>query len=97
MGKPATEASAGRPERLPTGYDNMANPRYPEGPVTMFICGDDDAARQAVAQLAQDIGFDPVDCGPLAQARLLEPLAVLWITLAVGGLGRDFAFRLMRR
>ena len=38
-----------------------------------------------------------VDCGPLAQARLLEPMAALWISLAVGGMGRDIAFRLMRR
>ena len=80
-----------------TGYGNMANPRYPEGPVTMFICGDDAEARQVVLGLAQDIGFEAIDCGPLARARLLEPLAALWISLAVGGLGVDVAFRLMRR
>jgi hypothetical protein len=39
-----------------------------------------------------------VDAGPLARARLLEPLALLWITLAYPqGLGRDFAFGLLRR
>jgi predicted dinucleotide-binding enzyme len=80
-----------------TGYDNMANPRYPEGAATMFICGDDPAAKQATAHLAEDAGFEVVDCGPLRRARLLEPLAALWISLAVGGLGRDFAFRLIRR
>ena len=76
----------------------MANPAYPLGPVTMFYCGDDEGAKSAAAQLAADIGFEPVDAGPLSQARLLEPLAMLWIRLAVfGGLGTDFAFKLMRR
>ena len=81
-----------------TGFDNMANPVYPLGPATMFYCGDDDGAKITAAQLAADIGFEPVDAGALSQARLLEPLAMLWIRLAVfGGLGRNFAFKLMRR
>jgi 8-hydroxy-5-deazaflavin:NADPH oxidoreductase len=81
-----------------TGYGNMANPDYPLGPVTMFYCGDDEGAKVVAAKLASDIGFEPIDAGPLRQARLLEPMAMLWIWLAVfGGLGTDFAFRLMRR
>jgi predicted dinucleotide-binding enzyme len=81
-----------------TGFDNMANPMYTLGPVTMFYCGDDEGAKTTAAQLAAEIGFEPVDAGPLNQARLLEPLAMLWIRLAVfGGLGRNFAFKLMRR
>jgi hypothetical protein len=50
-----------------------------------------------VAQLSRDIGFDPVDSGPLTNARLLEPLAVLWMQLAFGGKGTDIAFKLLRR
>lgn len=81
-----------------TGFGNMANPTYPLGPVTMFYCGDDDGAKVIAAQLASELGFDPVDAGPLRQARLLEPMAMLWIWLAVfGGLGTNFAFKLMRR
>jgi len=80
-----------------TGFNNMANPRYPEGAATMFICGDDAEARRIVQALAEAIAFDVVDCGPLRQARLLEPLAALWISLAVAGMGRDIAFRLVRR
>jgi 8-hydroxy-5-deazaflavin:NADPH oxidoreductase len=79
-----------------TGYGNMANPAYPLGPVGMFYCGDDEGAKIAAAQL--DLGFEPIDAGPLSQARLLEPLAMLWIWLAVfGGMGADIAFKLMRR
>ena len=81
-----------------TGYGNMANPNYPLGPVTMFYCGDDDGAKVVAARLAADIGFEPIDAGPLTQARVLEPMAMLWIWLAVfGGMGTDFAFKLMRR
>src|SRR5262249_10006701 len=80
-----------------TGFNNMAQPWYPEGTATMFICGDDAEARRIVQALAAAIGFDVVDCGPLRQARLLEPLAALWISLALGGMGQDIAFRLMRR
>lgn len=81
-----------------TGANNMANPRFPEGAATMFYCGDDPDAKAAAARLAADLGFDPVDAGALSQARLLEPLALLWIRLAyVQGMGREIAFRLMKR
>ena len=81
-----------------TGSNNMENPRYSEGPATMFYCADDAQAKSAAKALAADLGFDPVDAGPLRIARLLEPLAMLWIHLAFAQqLGREFAFRLMRR
>jgi 8-hydroxy-5-deazaflavin:NADPH oxidoreductase len=81
-----------------TGFDIMANPRYGTQGATMFLCGDDAEAKALAAELAAVVGFDPVDVGPLARARLLEPLALLWIQLAIGqGLGRDIAFRLLRR
>lgn len=80
-----------------TGFGNMADPSYPDGAVTDFHCGDDEDAKATVRRLATDLGFDSVDAGPLAMARDLEPLAHLWIRLAMGGLGRDIAYRLMRR
>jgi predicted dinucleotide-binding enzyme len=81
-----------------TGYGNMANPVYGNDLNTMFYSGDDAAAKQIAAQLAADLGFDPIDAGPLTQARLLEPLALLWITLAIKqGLGMNIAFKLMKR
>ena len=50
------------------------------------------------AGLAADLGFDPLDAGPLKQARLLEPFAMLWISLALQyGYGREIAFQFMRR
>jgi 8-hydroxy-5-deazaflavin:NADPH oxidoreductase len=81
-----------------TGFENMQNPKYDEAPVTMFYAGDDAAAKKVVHGLAKDLGFDPVDAGPLAQAHALEVLASLWGTLAYSQkMGRGIAFRLMRR
>lgn len=81
-----------------TGANNMENPAYPNGKAVMFCCGDDPGANAAVMKLGADIGFEMIDAGKLEIARLLEPLAMLWIHLAYrGGLGREFAFRLMRR
>jgi predicted dinucleotide-binding enzyme len=81
-----------------TGANNMANPEYREGPAAMFACSDDDTALAVALRLASDAGFDAFDLGPLANAGLMESLARLWIWLAYrGGLGREFAFRLVRR
>jgi NADPH-dependent F420 reductase len=81
-----------------TGSNNMADPVINGIRTVMFVCGDDKAAKPVVMQLATDIGFDAVDAGRLEQARLLEPWAMLWISLAYqGGLGRDFGFALLSR
>ena len=81
-----------------TGFGNMANPKYGDHASVMFYAGDDAAAKKVAHQLAADLGFDPLDAGPLSNARLLEPLACLSIDQAVmRGLGRDFAFVIHRR
>jgi 8-hydroxy-5-deazaflavin:NADPH oxidoreductase len=79
-----------------TGNNNMANPVYGGEPTVMFYAGDDAAAKDVAKKLASDLGFYAVDAGPLVRARQLENLAMLWITLAVG-LGREIAFKLVRR
>jgi NADPH-dependent F420 reductase len=40
----------------------------------VFIAGDDDAAKAKIATLAQSAGFEPVEAGPLSNARFLEPI-----------------------
>lgn len=80
------------------GAEVMANPRYPDGAAFLPVAGDDPRAKATAIALARDLGFEPIDAGPLSMARYLEPFAMLWIKLAlVQGLGRSFAFRLMRR
>jgi predicted dinucleotide-binding enzyme len=81
-----------------TGFENMANaPAYAARPV-MFVAGDDANSKPKVLALVESTGFEAVDAGPLRAARLLEPLAMLWIGLGrFGGWGPDFAFTLQRK
>jgi 8-hydroxy-5-deazaflavin:NADPH oxidoreductase len=80
------------------GANIMENPAFEGHRPVMFYCGDDAEAKQVVAKLISELVFEPVDAGPLKQARLLEPFAMLWISMAFGQrMGTDFAFELLRR
>lgn len=79
------------------GAENLASPDYPGGRATNFFCGDDQKGRQVVKQLVEEVGFDAVDAGPLKNARLLEPMMLLWVACAQNLGTRDIAFRLLRR
>jgi predicted dinucleotide-binding enzyme len=81
-----------------TGANNMANSKYPGGKLMMAVAGDDAAAKKTVMGLASDLGFEPVDTGPLTMCRYLEPLALVWINLAYAqGMGREFGFAVLKR
>lgn len=81
-----------------TGSGNMADPNYGDDKATMFICGDDADAKAIVRTLADTLGFEVCDAGPLMAARYLEPLAMLWIHLAYAtGRGPNIAFKLLSR
>jgi predicted dinucleotide-binding enzyme len=76
-----------------TGAGNMAKAAdYPVKPA-MLIAGDDAGKKPQVMELVGKLGLEPVDAGPLKNARLLEPFAMVWIDQAMKrGRGRDFAF-----
>jgi predicted dinucleotide-binding enzyme len=81
-----------------TGANNMTDSRYGAGKLVMLAAGDDAQAKTTVLTLASDLGFEPVDAGPLVMSRYLEPMAMVWIKLAiVQKLGREFGFALLRR
>lgn len=80
-----------------TGFGNMQDPTYDAAASVMFYAGEDGGAKEHARRLASDLGFEAVDAGGLVRARELEHLAVLWISLSMGGLGRNIAFRLVRR
>jgi 8-hydroxy-5-deazaflavin:NADPH oxidoreductase len=81
-----------------TGSGNMLDPRYGRESLSMFLCGDDADAKKVVTGLVAELGFEPIDAGPLRQARCLEPLAMLWISMAYQfGQGLNFGFRVVRR
>jgi NADPH-dependent F420 reductase len=80
------------------GSNVMANSSFAGRRPVMFYAGDDGAAKKVAAGLADELGFDPIDAGPLSQARVLEPFALLWISLAfMQGHGREIAFQFMKR
>jgi predicted dinucleotide-binding enzyme len=62
-----------------------------KAPPQVFYAGDDTAAKEKVAALIKRMGFEPVDAGPLENARQLEAIGNLAIRMAYG-LGRGTGF-----
>src|SRR6266487_2097030 len=80
------------------GARTLDNSVFDSQRADLFICGDDRHAKEVVEGLANDIGFDVVDIGPLVNARKLEQLALLWIELAFKQqMGPNIAFKLLKR
>jgi 8-hydroxy-5-deazaflavin:NADPH oxidoreductase len=78
------------------GAEFMVDPRFEGGPPTMFICGNDAAARQSVAAILQQFGWEVADMGAAEAARAIEPLCLLW---CIPGFLRNewsHAFKLLR-
>ncbi len=64
---------------------------------SLVYCGDDESAKSLTAGLIRDVGFDPVDAGPLRIARYTEPFALLVAQLAYeGNGGPELAYRFER-
>jgi 8-hydroxy-5-deazaflavin:NADPH oxidoreductase len=80
------------------GSPHMVHPTFPGGPPTMFICGNDPAAKKAVEKILQDFGWSTIiDIGDIEGARLLEPLCILWVTAALKIGSWDNAFKLLQK
>ena len=75
-----------------------SSPQFGSQRASVFYCGDDLEAKAAVAGLIEAIGFEPVDAGPLRNARYIEPMTELLVQLAYAlGMGTDQALKLIRR
>lgn len=67
------------------GFENFEDSRYPgygDLKPAMLIAGDDPSAKQVVASLCEDLGWEPVDTGNLAMSLHLEHMTLLWIRMA---------------
>jgi len=73
----------------------MVNPTLPGGPPTMFIAGDDADAKQVVVDILVRFGWETIDLGALDRARLLEPMAMVFITHAFQSNQWMAAFKLL--
>lgn len=64
---------------------------------SLVYCGDDSKSKAIAVQLIRDVGFDPVDAGPLRIARYTEPFTLLIARLAYEGKGGpELAYRFER-
>jgi len=61
-------------------HANMVHPEYKEGTPIMFVCGNNDSAKNQVRDILIDLGWvDILNLGTIEKSRLLEPLCLLWI------------------
>lgn len=60
------------------GNTRMVNPDFGRVRPTMFICGNDAAAKGTVTHILDQFGWDTEDMGSVEAARAIEPLCMLW-------------------
>lgn len=78
------------------GNKHMVGPQFQGGKPTMFICGNDEDAKQAVRGILDQFGWETADMGAAEAARAIEPLCMLW---CIPGFLRNewnHAFKLVR-
>ena len=73
---------------------HMVEPQFPGGKPQMFLCGNDADAKAVVGDLLKSFGWEPIDAGKIDAARLLEPLSLLGIRLALASGNWNYLFRL---
>jgi len=74
----------------------MVNPQFSGGKPSMFICGNNEAAKQQVQTIVNQFGWEVEDMGKAEAARAIEPLCILWCI--PGFLQNDWthAFKILR-
>ncbi len=78
------------------GQGVMVNPQVVGGPPTMFICGNDAAAKKIVSALLEQFGWESADMGMVEAARAIEPLCMLWCIPVLREQKAGHAFKLLR-
>jgi predicted dinucleotide-binding enzyme len=79
------------------GNNSMVNPEFPVGRPTMFICGNDEAAKKSVRGILDQFAWETADMGSAEAARAIEPLCMLW---CIPGFLRNewtHAFKLLKK
>lgn len=80
------------------GNPHMIHPDFPGGKPTMFICGNNDEAKKFVKDdILTKFGWETIDIGGIEGSRLLEPLALLWITHYFRTGNGNHAFKLLEK
>jgi predicted dinucleotide-binding enzyme len=77
------------------GNPLMINPKFPGGPPSMFICGDDADARKIVSQVCDAFGWEVVDIGGIEGSRYLEPMCLVWVLHGIRSGSWNHAFKML--
>jgi hypothetical protein len=75
----------------------MVNPNFDGQKPSMFICGNNDGAKQDVADILTQFGWDIEDMGKAEAARAIEPLAMLWCIPGMLQGKWSHAFKLLKK
>ena len=74
-------------------WRQMVDPDSSGGPVTIPLVGNDEAAKATVADLVTGMGLEPIDLGPIQNARHVEGMLVLWMHARLNGRPFDYHLR----
>jgi 8-hydroxy-5-deazaflavin:NADPH oxidoreductase len=78
------------------GNTQMYKPSYKEGKPSMFICGNNEAAKKIVTQILDRFGWETEDMGMVESARAIEPLCMLWCIPGFLRNNWNHAFKLLK-
>lgn len=79
------------------GNAQFYKPEFAGGPPDMFLCGDDERAKEQVSRICRGFGWNPVDVGGIGLSHYLEATAMVWIITAFAGGHWNQAFKLLRK
>lgn len=79
------------------GHAHYVDPKFPNGPPTMFVAGNDDKAKNTVEQIAESFGWLVMDAGTIEASRYLEAMAMLWISYTIRTGNAQHAFKWLHK
>ena len=77
-------------------WKTMVEPSSAGGPVSIPLVGDNGRAKKKVAELVSGMGLEPIDVGPLRDARWVEGMLILWINNRYGSMRSSFDYHLRK-
>ncbi len=79
------------------GNAHMFKPQFPGGPPDMFICGNDENAKELVTQICKHFGWGVIDIGGIDGSRHLEPMCMVWVFHGFRIKSWDHAFKMLQK
>jgi len=74
-------------------WQQMVDPDTSGGPLSIPLAGNDAGAKAKVAEIVAGMGLEPVDVGPIQNARYVEGMLVLWVYARANGHGFNYHLR----